>query len=481
MAASATQVLTFEAGGQSLAIATAEVSEVVSAPQITRVPQAPRGLQGLANLRGKVVPILSVEALLGGASGGGAPARVIVLSGEEPVGLAVDRVSAMQEVSRTEEAGDDLAELVKTEAGSARLLQRERLLAVAFAGLKARSGFERPQATRVTEVVSTESPDVAFLQFELAGQAYALPLEQVREVTVAPSQATALPQTDVMMLGVMPLRGALLPLVSMRALLGLPPRPDAEGDRVVVASLGEAILGLVVDNVRAILRAREPDVGTVPSVLNRGAGEARIDAIVRTPSGLVSVLATERIFLEETVAQIVAEGGGRDTGASDQESRGAMEQFVLFRLGEEGYGLPIAAVREIVRLPDAITRVPRAPDFVAGVMNHRGAVVPLIDQRRRFAVAGEETQRQRRVIVANVDDLIAGFIVDGVEQILSVPAEALRPAPDLAGSDDPLFDRIATLDLDGRLVLLVDPRQLLDQAERDIVRDVARRSNAEPA
>lgn len=481
MTADPTQVLTFEAGGHSLAIAASEVAEVVNAPRITRVPQGPPSLQGLANLRGKVVPIVSVEALLGGAPATTA-GRVIVLSGEDPVGLAVDRVSSMRDVAQAETGGGELAELVETDAGPTRLLHRAPLLASAFAGLRSRAATAPVGITAAAEAAQADAGDLAFLQFDLAGQAYALPLEQVREVTLPPAELTALPQTEAMMLGVMPLRGGLLPLISMRALLGLPTKPSLAGDRVIVATLGAVSLGLVVDTVRAILRTRERDVGAVPSVLNRGAGEARIDAIVRSPAGLVSVLATERIFLEDTVAQIIAEGGGREAAEGDrQQDEGAMEQFVLFRLAHETYGLPIAAVREVVRLAETIARVPRAPDFVAGVMNHRGAVVPLIDQRRRFAVAGEGGTGQQRVIVANVDDLVAGFIVDAVEQILNVPAEALRPTPDLAAAEEPLFDRIATLELDGRLVLLVDPRQLLDQAERDIVRDVARRSNATPA
>jgi len=62
-----------------------------------------------------------------------------------------------------------------------------------------------------------------------------------------------------------------------------------------------------------------------------------------------------------------------------------------------------------------------------------------------------------------------GFVVDAVERILGVPAAALTPAPDLVSHDVSVFDRIASVELDGRLVLLVDPRQLLDQAERDLV------------
>jgi len=481
--AQADLILMFEAGGQTLAIATDQVAEVVAAPRITRVPQAPPSLQGVANLRGRVVPILSVEALLGG-SVGPSTSRVIVLSGDNPVGLAVDRISSLRSAARGEAApsGEGLAALVETDAGPIRLLQRGPLLAAAFHGLRPRAvdGGSAEPAPAADGAASRA--DVGFLQFALAGQAYALPLEQVREVTRIPAGTAALPQADEVMLGVMPLRGELLALVSLRALLGLPPGPRDGAGRVIVATLGDTRLGLLVDSLSAILRAEERDVGAVPGVLNRGAGEARIDAIVRTPGGLVSVLATERIFLEETVAEIIAEGAGRQAAAPQQPGgEGVMEQFVLFRLADETYGLPVAAVREVVRIPEVITRVPRAPSYVAGIMNHRGAVVPLIDQRRRFSVAGEAATGQRRVIVTSLDDLTAGFIVDSVEQVLDVPAEALRAAPDLTAADEPIFDRVATFDLDGRLVLLVDPRRLLDQAERDLVRDLARRTNADVA
>jgi purine-binding chemotaxis protein CheW len=107
------------------------------------------------------------------------------------------------------------------------------------------------------------------------------------------------------------------------------------------------------------------------------------------------------------------------------------------------------------------------------VINHRGAVTPLIDQRRRFGVEGDAPAERRRVIVTRLDDVTVGFIVDGVERIHEAPGEVLSPTPELASGDTVLFDRVASLDLDGRLVLLVDPRQLLDQAERDVVRALA--------
>jgi purine-binding chemotaxis protein CheW len=481
-ATAAAQVLTFAVGAQTLAVEAAAVAEVVKAPRITRVPQAPRALIGLANLRGRVAPIFSVDALMGG-SGDGLAARVIVLDRPDPVGLAVDRVNAMRAVDGRQVEPDSGAVLVQSEDGVTRLVDFDQLLAAALGQSRRTLAAAQPadRAGRPASAAADVAPasdDVAFLQFEVAGQDYALPLEQVREVTKPPAAATTLPGMDEVMVGVVPFRGALLALISVRAVLGLAGSPDPATSRIIVASLGEATLGLLVDGVRAILRAREGDVGAVPSVLNRGAGEARIDAVVRTPDGLVSVLAAERVLREESVAQVVAEAAGeRAALAEEAEQRAIMEQFVLFRLAEETYGLPVAAVVEVVRMPNNVTRVPRAPDFVAGVMSYRGAIVPLIDQRRRFVVPGEAGGRERRVIIARLDGLVAGFVVDAIDQILSLPAADLHPTPPLAATETPVFDRIATIEVDGRLILLVDPRQLLDQAERDIVRGLAERAD----
>ena len=83
------------------------------------------------------------------------------------------------------------------------------------------------------------------------------------------------------------------------------------------------------------------------------------------------------------------------------------EQFIIFQLGEEFYGLPIGSVDEIVRCPDNLTRVPRAPGFVRGLMNLRGKAVPIIDQRQRFSVPGEKDSSRRRIVVVTIDGLQA--------------------------------------------------------------------------
>ncbi|WP_395671794.1 chemotaxis protein CheW [Phenylobacterium sp.] len=454
------RVLTFSVGEQTLAIDAAAVAEVLPTPRLTRVPHARQALAGIANVRGRVVPILSVDVLLG-AQTPSSGSRVILLDGAEPLGLAVDQVTALE--AATDEA--------------TQLLDLERLLAEVSLSTATRSHrAEAPLAARLDP--PKVAAEIAFLEFQLAGQAYGIPLEQVREVAPVPDSLTVLPGTDDAMLGVIEHRGDLLALISLHAVLGLPVSPEGRDARVVVVSIADGAVALLVERVTGVLRAGQQDLGPAPAVLNRGAGEARIDAIVRRAGGLVSVLAVEQILDEATIAQLIADSAGPAAPAPAAEPA-AVEQVVIFRLGSETYGLPIASVLEVRRLPRRLAQAPRTPEFVVGLMNHRGEPVPLIDQASRFVSPQAAEVGVRQVLIVQADELMAGVVVDGVESVVSVPAADLRPTPPAA--DNLVLDRVASLDADGRLVMLVDPRQLLAGAGRDIAEELAARPKREVA
>jgi purine-binding chemotaxis protein CheW len=100
----------------------------------------------------------------------------------------------------------------------------------------------------------------------------------------------------------------------------------------------------------------------------------------------VALLSPDRLFRSELMRRVLAEQGGaiEDQASQFSEPMMADEQFVIFRLGNQEYGLPIGAVDQIARPPDHITRLPKAPAFIDGVINLRGLVVPIVDLRRRF-------------------------------------------------------------------------------------------------
>ncbi|MCR5881124.1 chemotaxis protein CheW [Phenylobacterium sp. J367] len=469
-------LLTFRVGDRRLAVAAADVTEVVRPPPVTRVPHAPAAVAGVTSLRGQVLPVVALDSLLDVPGGDAAGRRLVVLSGTPPLGLAVDEVTGL---------ADGYAEpgaLLLTDEGEARILALDTMLEAAFAGLsrsRARTGGGQGGAA---PEASSAAAELALLGFELAGQPYALPLEQAREVLALPPEISALPRTDGAMLGVTTLRGALLPLVSTAVLLGLPPQPPGPGSRVIVAVLGDALIGLVVDRLTSILRAPPDALGPVPRVLNRAAGEAQVDSMLRLPGGrLVSVLTPERLFREASVAQILEDG--RRAKAMEATTEGAVptavRKLLIFTLGDEAYGLPIEQVEEVAPMPDTLSRLPRAPAYVLGVMALRGAVIPVIAQRQRFGVEAAAPAGRPRVVVCRLGDLVAGFAVDAVTEILEVREELLGKAPELAGSGQ-VFDRVVRLDDKGRVLLVVDPQALLERAEADLIADLVREASAGP-
>ena len=145
-------------------------------------------------------------------------------------------------------------------------------------------------------------------------------------------------------------------------------------------------------------------------------------------------------------------------------------QLVTFSIGGEEFGVDILKVQEIIRMLD-ITRVPKAPEFVEGVINLRGKVIPIIDLRKRFGLASKGHDKNTRIIVIDINDMIVGFIVDSVSEVLRIPADTVEPPPPVvAGLDSEYISGVGKLD--DRLLIFLDLDRLLSQEERDVLSQV---------
>jgi len=473
MAPPSRQRLTVWAGATKVAMAASNVAEVIREPRITRMPHGPSSLLGVAHLRGRVMPVVSLCGLLGGDNG--SAERVVVLRRDPPLGLAVKAVEALRAIDDDTVLED--GRLLLDDTDGARWIDLDAALAAQFAAFRAekRSLVAKVEG-RGEQAVAETGRTLAFLKFMLADQVYALPLDAVSEVASVPAEIAALPRTEDVLRGVVQRRGEVLPLLSTRALLGLPESDGAE--RLIVVRVGGHALGLIVDQVDAVLRIAEDRLAAAPSLFNRGAGEARIEAVLRLPDGkgVVSVLAPEKVLADARVERLLASGEmKKDVSVADPVSEARRERFLIIELGEERYGLPVAAIDEVIRRPDVLTRLPKAPAYVEGVVSLRGRIVPIIDQRQRFAVAGEAA-KAGRIVVVTLGALQAGFAVDGVAGILETSQDELLPAPEMADGGGQVFDR--AIEHDGEVILLIDPKALLDRAEADLLRDLAAGSSA---
>lgn len=146
-------------------------------------------------------------------------------------------------------------------------------------------------------------------------------------------------------------------------------------------------------------------------------------------------------------------------------------QLVTFRLGNEEFSLDILRVQEIIRHME-LTRVPRTPDFVDGVINLRGRVIPVLDLRKRFGLPSGERTNETRIIVVDVDNKTVGLKVDAVSEVLRLPADTVEPAPAIVtGVESDYIKGVGKLE--GRLLILLDVEKILTRTERDALGLVA--------
>jgi purine-binding chemotaxis protein CheW len=140
------------------------------------------------------------------------------------------------------------------------------------------------------------------------------------------------------------------------------------------------------------------------------------------------------------------------------------QQLVVFELNKEVYGVDIAKVHEIIRMQN-ITQVPRAPEFVEGVINLRGRVIPVVDLRQRFGFPKAEYSKQSRIVVVEIDGQTIGMVVDGVSEVLRVSTSSIEPpSPVVTTLDSDYLKGIAKLE--DRLIILLQLDKILSDAER---------------
>jgi purine-binding chemotaxis protein CheW len=141
---------------------------------------------------------------------------------------------------------------------------------------------------------------------------------------------------------------------------------------------------------------------------------------------------------------------------------GELLQLVGFHVGGEEFALDILRVQEIIRLQD-LTRVPNSPEFVDGVMNLRGKIIPVIALRKRFGLDHVPPDKQTRIVVVEIKGTVLGFVVDSVSEVLRIPAATVEPPPRLGKVDQEYVSGVGKLD--DRLLILLDLDRLMGETE----------------
>lgn len=155
----------------------------------------------------------------------------------------------------------------------------------------------------------------------------------------------------------------------------------------------------------------------------------------------------------------------------DKQASGTSSEFLAFTLGDESYGIDILKVQEI-RAYETATKIANTPDFIKGVMNLRGIIVPIVDLRIKFNMAKVEYNEFTVVIVLNVCGRVIGMVVDSVSDVFELAAGGIHAAPEFGSSLN--TDYLVGLGtVDERMVILIDIERLMSSKDMELVAKAA--------
>jgi len=315
--------------------------------------------------------------------------------------------------------------------------------------------------------MDAEDDYAGYVSFELAHERYAFPIDRVHEIIRMPA-VVRVPLGPPSLVGLAKLRGRALPVVDLRVRCGLPPAGPDETTRVIVVE-GRVPLGLVVDRVTGVLGA---DPATVRTTVD---SDVLIGTVKAGDGAMIGVLALDRLLGSE-FDRAAARNGGEEKAGQGEEKAGQEEiagreenpaaaddeeTFVVFRLDGQEYAVAVDAVQEIIRMPDVLIRVPRSHDFVEGLVNLRGTALPVVDLRTRLGLRRIARDERQRIAVLTIGGVRTGFIVDSVAEVARLGRHLPEPAPDLSAGPARVVSRVANLPGRKRMLLLVEPDQLL--------------------
>ena len=482
------QLVTFTLDGVEFGLDIDRVQEISHRVDVTPVPGSPRFILGVINLRGLIIPVIDSRVRFHLAPQVTTPrTRIIVLRlGAGPTGLQVDSVA---EVVRLEDhnlretpplvagiraeylagmvtVGNRLITLIHLDKllDSPELTERVALQDLGMAGMVG-GGDDDPDE----ELQEDGQP---YVTFRVGAESFGIALQEVEEIVELPL-VTKVPDAPDYVLGVICLRDQVMPLVDISEILSIQQgKAERKLDMVILLSFGGAKIGVVVDEIQEILRVQEGQALPPPQTLSEAERE-HLGGILLLPGRMVSLINVLKIITGDDQEKIAAMGRGlSQAGTRTQEAVPTME-MVVFRLGPESYGLRLQEVREIIMV-GLITPVPRAPQFVDGVINLRGEVMPVVDLRSRFGLARVEPTTISRILITSIGGVFTGLVVDAVDEVRPVELSRFGPPPSVtAVGANRYIEGVARLE--NSMIFLLELQQLLTDAETDQLQHVGGR------
>ena len=429
----------FMLGGDEFALPALCIREVVNFPErMTSVPLAPTYLEGMFTLRGSVIPVVNLGRLFDPAAPAAEPSNKIAIIDyqEAQVGLLVHATGEILRVrpeqrSRLRYAEGSTQGVV---AGTILLDEGRRLVQVLdIDRLVHIENVPQVQSMRASGAETRRQLRVVgerrhAISFRAAGARFAMEMKAIQEIVRVPELAESILASPLCR-GRMLFRGLQVPVVDFAALAGGQPAQADAGQRILVAHIGEATVGFLVDDVESILHFTSDEVLAIP-LLSKERSAMFAGCVARPGEEDVILLDHDGIFSRSEIGEM--DLGHRQLYPAQARAaasqRAGRKVYLSFRVGEL-FALELKQVREIIDHAGDISHPPGMPDYMCGVLNLRQQLISLVDLRRLYGM--EAAEGEGKVLVIERDEGRYGLVVDAVADIVTVDDGKRFAAPSL--------------------------------------------------
>ena len=428
---SITQLVTFKLGLEEFAFHMDRVREILRVERPSEVPGTPKHVLGVLTVRGNILPVIDLRLLLG-----------------------LNNLESEVVADATDQSGRFKTWL--TAAGEAVRSGAGKLDASGAETIRKWMGACNTSSQALMEVLSN---------MRVANDRLLRGVSQAQSLVLAdPGKVREYFQQEVDACG----QQVIKLLEEFQSSVKENIRED---QRLIVVQTHGCLLALLVDKVREVLNMPKRQIDPPPQNLS-DTQHVELSGIAKLENGkrLILLLDANHLIKDQDLQTLGSVTSESATGEAQKHQVGGEsaslgeQQFVTFRLGDGEYGVPIAKIQEIDR-SSKMTRVPRTADYVDGITNLRGEVVPVINARKRFHLPQKEADERTRVIIMEVGGVKTGLLVDSVREVLNLAAKDIAPPPASLSTtiDRQYISGIGKVDGDKRMIVLLDVEKILQR------------------
>jgi len=466
-------ILSVKIGEELFAFDGEDIEQIIRVPEITPMPLTCSGIRGVSSISGRTVTVVDMATILssGNVNEKEKDARVLTVKCDEvEYGILVDEVLEMQSVDNAnyEESSKDDVKISGLYKKDDKILQIidtcvaiNSLSLVSYKPVELdKFGVDKNSDSHENEEHGSSEDSERYIFLTLGKESFSISLEIAREIIFVPENITPVSEAGYGVMGMITLRDELIVALDLKQIINIPAREDMKEweekeKRLLILNYEGKSVALLVDSISEVKDIPKDQTETLPERF----ADSKVEAVYKEEDKIVSMISTS--YLKDIANEYVIEDdkhsskNGEDKSNKEGDEKD-MNEVAAFSIKNEEFALDIQEVQEIIKYTE-ITAIPEAPQFVDGVINLRGIVIPIISLPERLGFEKEITPKSK-ILICDIKGEKIGLFVDDVNEIMFIDNKNVSKS----NNEDSLFSEVITLDEGKRTILKLRITEVLD-------------------